>query len=174
MIPGLGRSPGGGHGNPLQYSSHGENPHKERSLAGYSPWGGKEVDTTEQLSNSSTISFLRHRGFTLGSVTPLIAEVPASDLAARQTGSHPTPSRACSDHQVPAAPVFLVSGYQGALGPNCTCWEGRRPSGPGAARWGIGDRGLEPGRAASLLKLLFFFHHLLLSLCTGHAVELQR
>ena len=45
-IPGLGRSPGGGHGNPLQYSCLG-NPHGLRSLAGYSPWGCKEPDTTE-------------------------------------------------------------------------------------------------------------------------------
>ena len=36
-VPGLGRSPGGGHGNPLQYSCL-ENPHGQRSLAGYSPW----------------------------------------------------------------------------------------------------------------------------------------
>ena len=36
-IPGLGRSPGGGHGNPLQYSCL-ENPEGQRSLAGYSPW----------------------------------------------------------------------------------------------------------------------------------------
>ena len=35
-IPGLGRSPGGGHSNPLQYSCL-ENPHGQRSLAGYSP-----------------------------------------------------------------------------------------------------------------------------------------
>ena len=35
-IPGLGRSPGGGNGNPLQYSCL-ENPHGQRSLAGYSP-----------------------------------------------------------------------------------------------------------------------------------------
>ena len=48
-IPGLGRSPGGGHGNPLQYSCL-ENPHGQRSLAGCSPWGCKESDTTEQLS----------------------------------------------------------------------------------------------------------------------------
>ena len=34
-IPGLGRSPGGGHGNTLQYS-YLENPHGQRSLAGYS------------------------------------------------------------------------------------------------------------------------------------------
>ena len=45
-IPGLGRSPGGGHGNPLQYSCL-ENPHGQRSLAGCSPWGHKESDTTE-------------------------------------------------------------------------------------------------------------------------------
>ena len=35
-IPGLGISPGGGHSNPLQYSGL-ENPHGQRSLAGYSP-----------------------------------------------------------------------------------------------------------------------------------------
>ena len=40
LIPGLGRSPGGGHGNPLQHSCL-ENPHGQRSLAGYSPWGLK-------------------------------------------------------------------------------------------------------------------------------------
>ena len=34
-IPGLGRSPGGGHGNPLQYS-YLESPHGQRGLAGYS------------------------------------------------------------------------------------------------------------------------------------------
>ena len=45
-IPGLGISPGGGHGNPLQYSCL-ENPHGQRSLEGYSPWGLKELDTTE-------------------------------------------------------------------------------------------------------------------------------
>ena len=33
---GLGRSPGRGRGNPLQYSCL-ENPHRQRSLAGYSP-----------------------------------------------------------------------------------------------------------------------------------------
>ena len=51
LIPELGRSPGGGHGNPLQYSCM-ENPCGQRSLAGYSPWGLKELDTTEQLSTT--------------------------------------------------------------------------------------------------------------------------
>ena len=45
-VPGLGRSPGGGHGNPLQYSCL-ENPHGQKILAGYSSWGCKELDTTE-------------------------------------------------------------------------------------------------------------------------------
>ena len=40
LIPGLGRSPGRGHGNPLQYSCL-ENPHGQKSLAGYSPWAVK-------------------------------------------------------------------------------------------------------------------------------------
>ena len=48
-IPELGRSPGEGIGYPLQYSCL-ENPHGQRSLAGYSPWGCKELDMTERLS----------------------------------------------------------------------------------------------------------------------------
>ena len=46
LIPGLERSPGGQHGNPLQYSCL-ENLHGQRSLAGYSPWGHKESDVTK-------------------------------------------------------------------------------------------------------------------------------
>ena len=49
LIPGLRRSPGGGHGNPLQYSCL-ENPHGQKRLGGYSPWGCKGLDTIEQLS----------------------------------------------------------------------------------------------------------------------------
>ena len=45
-IPGLGRSPGGGHGNPLQYSCV-VNPTEQRSLVGYSKWGRKELEPTE-------------------------------------------------------------------------------------------------------------------------------
>ena len=46
-IPGLGRSPGGGKGNPLQYSCL-ENPmDREAWQAVCSPWGRKESDTTE-------------------------------------------------------------------------------------------------------------------------------
>ena len=45
-IPELGRSPGGGHGHPLQYSCL-KNPHGQKSVAAYSPWGHKESDMTE-------------------------------------------------------------------------------------------------------------------------------
>ena len=55
-IPGLGRSPGGEHGNSLQYSCL-ENLHGQRSLAGYGPWGRKELDMTEQLSIAQYILF---------------------------------------------------------------------------------------------------------------------
>ena len=49
LIPGLGRSPRKGNGNPLQYSC------LENSMdhISYSSWGGKELDMTEQLSLSS-------------------------------------------------------------------------------------------------------------------------
>ena len=46
-ISGLGRFLGGGHGNPLQCSCL-ENPHRQRSQAGYSPWGCKESDMAKQ------------------------------------------------------------------------------------------------------------------------------
>ena len=46
LIPGSGRSPGGGHGHPLQYSCL-ENPQGQRSLVGCGPWGRKELDMTE-------------------------------------------------------------------------------------------------------------------------------
>ena len=46
LIPGSGRSPGVGNGNPLQYSLP-EESHRQRSLAGYSLWGCKESDMTE-------------------------------------------------------------------------------------------------------------------------------
>ena len=45
MIPGSGRFPGEGNGNPLQYSCL-ENP---MDRGAWCPWGHKESDTTEQL-----------------------------------------------------------------------------------------------------------------------------
>ena len=51
-IPGLRRSPGEGKGYPLQYSG------LENSMD-YSPWGRKELDTTERLSLSLTVKMVR-------------------------------------------------------------------------------------------------------------------
>ena len=45
-IHGFGRSPGGGHGNLLQYSCLGS-PHGQRSLGGYSPWGHKDAQLSD-------------------------------------------------------------------------------------------------------------------------------
>ena len=60
LVPELGRSPGGGHCNPLQYS-YLENPHGQRSLAGYSPWGHKESVTNKQLSTATAQSFKKKK-----------------------------------------------------------------------------------------------------------------
>ena len=46
-IPRSGRSPGEGNGLPTPVSLP-EKSHGQRSLVGYSPWGRKELDTTER------------------------------------------------------------------------------------------------------------------------------
>ena len=46
-VPGTGRSPGEGNGYPLPGEFHGQ-----RNLAGYSPWGHKQSDTTKRLTLS--------------------------------------------------------------------------------------------------------------------------
>ena len=48
-MPGWGRSPGGGHATHSRILAL-KNPHGQRSMVGYSPWGHKELDTTEWLS----------------------------------------------------------------------------------------------------------------------------
>ena len=52
-IPGSGRFPGEGNGNPLQYSCL-ENP---MDGGAWCPWGRKELDTTERLHFLSLSSF---------------------------------------------------------------------------------------------------------------------
>ena len=56
-IPGLGRSPGEGIVYAHQYHCL-ENPHGQRSLMGYSPWGRKESDMTESLLKLMTSNLL--------------------------------------------------------------------------------------------------------------------
>ena len=49
LISGSERSPGGGNGNPLQYSCL--NIPWTEEPGGYSPWGHKEQDMTQQLND---------------------------------------------------------------------------------------------------------------------------
>ena len=51
-IPGSGRTPREGSGNLLQYSFLPGAFHGQRSLMGFSPWGWKGLDTTEQLTHT--------------------------------------------------------------------------------------------------------------------------
>ena len=75
LSPGLESSPEGGIGFPLQYSCL-ENPHGQRSLAGYSPWGCKESDMAEQLStaqhlnNISNFASLGHKALNICYLAP--------------------------------------------------------------------------------------------------------
>ena len=80
-IPGLGRSPGGGHGKPLWYS-YMENPHEQRSLVGYSPWGCKELDTTEQLHFLSFFAISFSGGFSQPRDRTQISHIADSSLPA--------------------------------------------------------------------------------------------
>ena len=52
-IPGLGRSPGRGHGNPIEYSYLG-NPQAQWILEGYSPKGHK-IQSTERLDTHAQL-----------------------------------------------------------------------------------------------------------------------
>ena len=96
FIPGSERSPGEGNGNPLQDSCL-KNPHGQRSLAGYSPRGSKELDMTEWL----TLAFcLSTRLFvclcSVGSIRLLVTP---------WTEAHSKFNRVlCSGPQSPAAP----------------------------------------------------------------------
>ena len=52
-IPGSGRYPGEGNGNPLQYACL-ENPKDRRPWLAYCPWGHKESDMTELPTHTYT------------------------------------------------------------------------------------------------------------------------
>ena len=54
LIPGSGRSPGVGNGNPLQYSCLG-NPMNREALWTTAPWGCKESDTAEHACREREI-----------------------------------------------------------------------------------------------------------------------
>ena len=80
-ILGLGRSSGGGHGNPLQYSCL-ENLRRQRSLLGYSPWGHKEQDMTEWLNTAKAKT---HCSCNKKNVAALRCETYIADFTIKQT-----------------------------------------------------------------------------------------
>ena len=62
-ISGLGRSPGGGHSNPLQYSCV-KNPMDRGAWGGYRPGGLKESDMSDRLSTvhvALVFGYMNHR-----------------------------------------------------------------------------------------------------------------
>ena len=59
-IPGSGKSPGEGNGNPLQYSCPENSMDRGAWRAIYSPRGHKELDTTEQLTQTNTHAIESH------------------------------------------------------------------------------------------------------------------
>ena len=71
LIPGFGRSPGGGPGKPLQYSCL-ENPHGQRRLLGYSPWGHKVSEMTEATKHSTVCTVTLGRNILLSSTDTYI------------------------------------------------------------------------------------------------------
>ena len=63
LIHGLGRSPGGGSGNSLQYSCL-EKYHRQRSLVGHGPWGSQRVQlswTTEHTHTGKQVCMFSRR-----------------------------------------------------------------------------------------------------------------
>ena len=62
-VPACGRSSREGNGNRLQYSCL-ENSMDKKSLAGYSPGGRKESDTTERLSTAPSTPCTKQQGYT--------------------------------------------------------------------------------------------------------------
>ena len=108
-VPGPGRSPGGGHDNPLQYSCL-ENPHGHRSLVGYSLWRCKQSDTTERL----ILTFYRSKivedltfsrtwaSFTLIVIHQRLNDTPTGTMVVprllikgQKVGSRPIPGNLC-------------------------------------------------------------------------------
>ena len=131
-IPGWGRSLGGGQGNPLQYSCL-ENPHAQRTLVGYSPWGRKESDTTEATQHAQRKTRYTAKEFTfllrmgryvpLGSPNSFLSYVPQLSrakscflIAYILNSLFTIRSGRCSRWLLLASPHFLIMGVGGI------CW----------------------------------------------------
>ena len=114
-VPGLGRSPGGGHGNPLQYSCL-ENLHGQRSLVGCRPRGHTELDTTKQLS--------AHNNFNSFFPQPVASLLPVLSMAINNNQEQ---SGCLCSFQLQTLLVLKLQRSQ-AGDPACTRPQGRRLS----------------------------------------------
>ena len=81
LIPGLGRFPGGGRGNPFQHSCV-ENPHRQRSLVGYSPQGHRVKTRLTKHSTAQTYKWASR-------VVLVVKNSPANAGDVRDVGSVP-------------------------------------------------------------------------------------
>ena len=73
LIPGSGRSPGGGNGNPKWQPTPVLSPgksHEQRSVVGYSPRGHRESDRTEHIAHTQTIiAIINENGMCLSGIS---------------------------------------------------------------------------------------------------------
>ena len=121
LIPGLGRNPGEGNGNPLQYSCL-EKSHGCRGVVGYNPWGCKESDTTEQLHFPFTFTWLSSVQFSsVAQSCPILCD-PHELQHARPPCPSPTPrvhSNSCPSsrwcHSAVSSSVVPFSSYPQSL-----------------------------------------------------------
>ena len=65
LITGLGRTPGEGNGNPLQYYRLEDPVCGQRSLVGYSPWGHKAVQDLATGVNLHACALIKERDILL-------------------------------------------------------------------------------------------------------------
>ena len=106
----LGRSPGEGNGNPLQYSCL-ENHHGQRSLVGCSPRGLKRV-TEHTHTHTHTLDFRHHwcrngACSCLRSWDPLLPSGPLSPSSPDTDTTHPGPSSVHGHHACMRADSLL-------------------------------------------------------------------
>ena len=83
-IPGSERSPGGANSDPLQYFLPGKF-RGQRSLAGYSPWGRKESDTTDYL-HTRHLSTYQHLPVCLSLHPPVYLNVRMTGVQEKPKG----------------------------------------------------------------------------------------
>ena len=96
--PELRRSPGGGHGNPLQCSCL-ENPHRQRSLVGYSPWGHKESETLSNFHFTSHFHIMLVTALRVRQLFNLFSD-EKTEVWAKCWSEYPVPSKASSNTNI--------------------------------------------------------------------------